>query len=135
MIKLLDSFPTELKKQVSKNSPSNRKYNKNKKKIKYSKQHKVQVSNKNTSTEGINKPTVYAFDTIKKLPLNTKRQISSAMAQLFNVKGTSFEDKEKAYKKIITLSKEFGICTMGLTDKYNEYLSSINSIESEAEKN
>ena len=66
----------------------------------------------------------FAFPRVKKLPLETKRNVLSAMTHLFNVKNIKPEEMELAYKKIIKKAELFEICTMVFISKYESYLSS-----------
>ena len=101
MSKLIDSFPEELRKQVT--TPVS--------------------SRKNRKSNKINKldqKRQYAFPKIKKLPLETKRNVLSALNHFDNVSKVSEEDKKTAYKKIIKAAESFEICTMGFIDKYKD---------------
>jgi hypothetical protein len=62
----------------------------------------------------------YAYPKVKKLPLETKRNVLSAMTHFDNVKGTTEQDKAAAYKKIIEVARYFEICTMGFKDKFKD---------------
>jgi len=113
MVKLFESFPQELKDKVQdkdlKAKPSSTEekvsnYKKlNKKKIKIAKE--------------------YAFTNLKKLPLDGKRQVLSAMEHLLKVKKVSEQEIEEAYKKILKVAESYEICTMGFNSKFEQYLS------------
>ena len=90
-MKLLEFFPSELKKQLSKRQEFGRK-------------------------DSI-KEEDFAFPKVRKLPLVSHRNILSAMTHFFNVKGVNAEDRKEAYKKIIERSGAFKICTMGFIER------------------
>lgn len=67
--------------------------------------------------------TDFAFPKVKKLPLETHRNVQSAITHFFNVKGVSKEDRAEAYKKILAKAEYFEICTMGFKKEYEQYFS------------
>lgn len=105
MSKLYDVFPDELRKLTSDSKPNKKK--------------KVSNTNHYRNTKKQSNVT-YAFPKVKKLPLETKRNILSAMNHFENVKKVNNEDKKLAYKKIIKAAESFEICTMGFIDKYKD---------------
>jgi hypothetical protein len=115
MAKLFDVFPDALKQQVAEHRMSQIK-----KRKKYNDLRKKKPG----------REKVYAFRRVKKLPLETKRNVLSAMTHFANVKNVSEAEKVSAFKKIIKSAKRFEICTMGFIEKYDEYVSMINSKES-----
>ena len=72
----------------------------------------------------------FAFDRAKKLPLETRRNVLSALNHFFNVKNVTKEEKEIAYKKVIKKAEFFKLCTMAISKQYESYVLSSNSIES-----
>jgi hypothetical protein len=90
-MKLLDLFPEELKKQVSR------------------------------EVSGIKKERVkdidYAFSRARKLPLISQRNILSAMTHFYNVKNVTDAERIDAYKKILERAEIFKICTMGFIEQ------------------
>jgi len=105
MSKLFDSFPHELKETVFEfRAEQLKKGNKFKRLSK-------------------NKIQQYAYSGVHKLPLDTKRQVLSAINHFDNVKKISEDDKYAAFKKIIKAAETFGICTMGFREKYAKYQS------------
>lgn len=88
----MDCFPEELKRQVSENITEN----------------SIKLE--------------YAFPRLKKLPLNSKRNLISAINHFFNVKGTTLPEKREAYKKILNKAKVFEICTMGFIEQCKNLL-------------
>ena len=97
MSKLFDLFPQELKDQVV--------------------QYKLE---KNKIVQ-----KVHAFQRVRKLPLESIRNVQSAMTHLLNVKGVTKEEIAEAYKKIIEKAEEFKICTMGFKKEYEQYLNTL----------
>jgi len=98
MPKLFESFPEDLKKLAAAAKKS-----KNSNKIK-----KLNISK------------TYAFPKVRKLPLETRRNVLSAINHFDNVTKISEQDKQLAYEKIIKAAESFGICTMGFIDKYKD---------------
>lgn len=89
MQKLSDFFPKELNKLVEKNF------------------------NKSIELKNID----YAFLKQRKLPLESKRNILSAIEHFFNVKNTSIEDKVLAYQKILKKAEIYNICTIDFIEQ------------------
>lgn len=63
----------------------------------------------------------FAFESVKKLPLVSKRNVLSALNHFFNVKDVSDLDREVAFKKIVDKAKHYEICTMGFSKQYEDY--------------
>jgi hypothetical protein len=103
MVRLFEYFPKELKTNVLQAKA-------------------LELLNKR-GKKGENK-VEFAFPRVKKLPLETKRNVLSAMTHFFNVKNVNSEDMGIAYKKIIKKAELFEICTMVFISKYENYLSS-----------
>lgn len=93
MIKLYDVFPPELKERILQNKIDDIRSRANK------------SPKKPENLE-------YAFPRLKKLPLETKRNVQSAMTHFPNVKGGTEEEKTEAVKKIIKKAEEYQLCTM-----------------------
>lgn len=66
------------------------------------------------------KPKDYAFKRLQKLPLDTKRNVLSALNHFFNVKGPTKEERSEAFKKILKKAEDYQICTMGFIKQYEE---------------
>jgi hypothetical protein len=113
MTKLFESFPQELKEKVTKKEESKPLKSKGKKPYKNSKIGKKKPK----------EAKEYAFSKIKKLPLDTQRQVLSAMEHLLKVKNVSESEIGEAYKKILKCADSYGICTMGFNSKFEQYLS------------
>lgn len=96
MVKLFEYFPKELKTTA------------------------LKLFNKKREVNSIE----FAFPRVKKLPLETKRNVLSAITHFFNVKNVNSGDMEEAYKKILKKAELFEICTMVFISKYESYLSS-----------
>jgi len=105
MTKLFEAFPQELKEEVVSFRLTKKKKGKNTRKL----------SKKR-----------YAFEKIKKLPLESERNVISAMNHFANVKGASEEERAQAYEKIIKVAELFKICTMGFREKYSQHSLSTN---------
>lgn len=104
MTKFFDLFPQELKDQV----------------IDYRlKGKKKPIVKAHPGKPGSNS---FAFTKIKKLPLETERQVLSALNHFYNVAGVSEDERREAFKKIIDKADYFKICTMGFRNKYSQYL-------------
>lgn len=100
MVKLKDFFPEELKHPIKKEKISSN----NVKKL----QEKDNIE--------------YAFPTVHKLPLQTKRNVLSAFSQFLNVKNVTEVDRAEAFKKIIKKAELFDVCTMVFNKQYESYL-------------
>lgn len=105
MVKLFDYFPRELKEKIIEDKIN---------KIKTS-------SNKD-----------FSFTRVKKLPLDSKRQVLSAINHFFNVKGVTDLELDEAYKKIIQKANFFEICTIAFSKQYEAYKLSPRSKESKS---
>lgn len=112
MNKLFDYFPQNLKESV----------------VEYRISTTKAINRKNTVTPTVT--TDFAFPKVKKLPLESKKNILSAITHFFNVKGVSTEDRASAYKKIIQKAGIYEICTIVFVKQYEAYLENINSNES-----
>jgi len=64
----------------------------------------------------------YTFPRVKKLPLETKRQVLSALNHFYNVKGVNKEEIEVGSKKVIQRAKIFEICTIAFLKQFEAYL-------------
>lgn len=104
MSTLFDVFPAELKEKIIEQRIAERKF-------KSKKQLKPDTTLKN-----------YAFQRIKKLPLENQRNVLSALTHFFNVKGVTLEDRQEAYKKVILKAEQYEICTMGFIEQFEQYL-------------
>jgi len=111
MVKLFDTFPDELKEQV--NNYRTKQFKKNKKSNK----------DRTLSKKQSNSVATYAYDSVKKLPLDNERQTSSAIKHFLDVKRVTDEDRRVAHKKILKAADRYGICTMGFNSKFELYLS------------
>lgn len=121
MDKLFDLFPVELQEEVIAYRL---------KKVSDKPENKPNSNNKLAKSD-----VVYAFSRLKKLPLDTERNLKSAMAQLWNVKNATDADRAEAVEKIINLAKCFNVCTMGFLERYEQSKGAIlnnNSTESKA---
>ena len=119
MEKLFHQFPLELKQEVVE-------YRKSKYKSK-----KKSNKPKNLSKKSKTKVKEYAFPELKKLPLDTERQIKSALHDFDKVKGVTLVQKREAYEKIINSANRYSICTMVLSSKFEHCLFNPDSKEPE----
>ena len=103
MCKLFDVFPQELKEKVVEA------------RISEMRAKKVEPKKDDVKTD-------FAFPKVKKLPLETHRNVQSSITHFFNVKGVSVQDRKEAYKKILAKAEYFKICTMGLVKEFEQYL-------------
>lgn len=119
MVKLFDLLPLELKQEVVEYRKSQYKNNKK--------------SNKNKNLSKSSKPKLknFAFPSAKKLPLDTERQVKSAIHDFDKVKGVTLEEQREAYKKIINSANRYSICTMVLSSKFEHCLFNPDSKEPE----
>jgi len=82
---------------------------------------------KKSKSQSHNKPKQavkdYAYPKLKKLPLETRRNILSAISHFDKVRGATDADKVIAFKKIIQKAKKMEICTMGFYKQYGNVLS------------
>jgi len=60
----------------------------------------------------------FAFIIKKKLPLQSKRQVFSAIKDFFNIKNTSPEETSQAFKKILYKADVYQICTIAFSKRY-----------------
>jgi hypothetical protein len=91
---LFDLFPLELKEEV--------------------------VNLRLSKVKQISKPKEFAFPRLKKLPLDSKRNILSALNHFFNVKGPTEQERAEAFKKVLNKAEEYQICTMGFNKQYTD---------------
>lgn len=117
MVKLFEVFPDQLKQQVVE-----ARIEKSKKRSK----------NKTLNSKRKNSGKLYAFSRIKKLPLESKRNVLSALNHFWNVKNVTDPERAQAFKKIVKYAKQFEICTMGFREKYEAYSSNTDSQKSKA---
>lgn len=104
MPKLFDFFPPELQKEfVARNPALQKKFQAPKPLNKVIKSHS------------------YAYPAKKKLPLDTSRQVQSAMSYFDKVAGVNELDKVEAFKKIIEKAEIFKVCTIVFKTKYPSY--------------
>lgn len=82
-----------------------------------------------TLTKTVQKPQKieYAFDSIKKLPINSKDQVKSAIQAFFTIKVNNNQEVETAFKKIIAKANIFNICTIIFNKQYHENFLNKNS--------
>lgn len=119
MVKLFDLLPVELKHEVAEYRKTLHKGDK--------KLNKSSKLAKSPSKKGKN----FAFVKAKKLPLDTERQVKSAINDFGKVKSVSLEEKQEAYKKIINSANRYSICTMVLSSKFEHCLFNTDSKEPE----
>jgi formylmethanofuran dehydrogenase subunit E len=117
MIKLFDSFPKELKEEVVKY------------RLEHNKSKNSKRNSKKTKKVASEPAKEYAYEGVKKLPLDTKRQVQSAMDQLLNVRKVSHTQIEQAHKKISKCAESYGLCTIVFNSKFERYLSTKNANE------
>lgn len=122
MVKFFEHFPQELKQEVVEY-----------RKAQYKKTQKSQKPNKSSKLEHnpSKKVSNFAFSKAKKLPLDTERQVKSAISDFDKVKGVSLEEQRDAYKKIINSANVYSICTIVLSSKFEHCLFNADSKESE----
>jgi hypothetical protein len=113
MVKLSDFFPPELKSQGTILSPPP------------SKLYKHLKSNNNLSENNPTKSHSYAYPHRRKLPLDTSRQVESAITYFDKVVGVSDLDKVEAFKRIIEKAEIFKVCTIVFKTKYPSYFQSM----------
>lgn len=111
MTKFFDLFPQELKDEVIDYRLRGMK-----------KRRKANKRGAPLKTETQPKSTNFAFPRLRKLPLDTHRQVLSALNHFPNVAGPTEEERGEAFKKIIEKASSFEICTMGFRTKYSQYL-------------
>jgi len=107
MTKLFDLFPIELQDQVMQSKLTGFKSNK---------------PNKPNKSKNLSPNQTYAFARLRKLPLESDRQILSALNHFGNVASCSEDEKKEAFYKILSHADKFKICTMGFKTKYGQYL-------------
>lgn len=112
MTKMFDIFPQELKERVVES------------RLEKIKQTRL------TSLKGKDNLKDFAFPRVRKLPLETKRNVLSAITHFLNVKGVNPDEISEAFKKIIQKAKTFEICTIVFVKQYEAYLENVNSNES-----
>lgn len=64
----------------------------------------------------------FAYTRIRKLPLETYRNVLSAITHFSNVKNVSEEERKEAFKKILVKATQFKICTIEFVKKYEQYV-------------
>lgn len=69
----------------------------------------------------------YAFLRLKKLPLDTHKNVLSAIIHFYNVKNVSEGERKEAFKKICNKAAQFEICTIEFLKKYEQYMDSAQS--------
>jgi hypothetical protein len=111
MTTLFDIFPQKLKESVVE-----------------ARFNKIKQNSNRTAPNAVLKD--FAFPRVKKLPLETKRNVLSAVTHFFNVKGITEVEKSEAFKKIIQKAQTFEICTIVFLKQYEAYLENVNSNES-----
>ena len=107
MNRLFDCFPQELKERV--------------------------VEHRIAQIRSSKKEIDYAFPRARKLPLETQRNVLSAITHLFHVKGVSPAEVEVGYKKIVDKASTMGLCTIELFKQYEQYKTN-NALESQKVK-
>lgn len=116
---LFNYFPTKLKQQLAnKEIKSDKKVVLNS--VKSNKKSKIilgskLLDNSKNLVSNINKKQEvkeFAFEKSKKLPLNTKQQVLSAIVSFWKVKNVDKNEKQKGFEKILKKSHFFNICTM-----------------------
>jgi hypothetical protein len=117
--RLFDLFPVALKEEVFQNRKNQ---NKN----------KVQRS----SSQGLVpvKSSEYAFERLKKLPLDSLRQVQSALNHFFNVKGVTPGDLDIAFEKVKGKANQLGLCTMGLCRQYEAFKAELSQKDLKADE-
>lgn len=113
--KLFEVFPLELQKVVVDKyiKDSKEKHSKDKGKDKDKSFKKVLGSNSKIKKTIKKEVKEYAFNKSKKLPLDTKNQVLSAIKFFWKVKNVDQYEKEEGFHKIVKKCEIFSICTMG----------------------
>lgn len=122
--KLFDYFPKELKKVVVEKFIEDSKKKRLDEKVSTEKVIKTSPTSKSpqTKSKGNTSSNIktrtrevkeFAFDKHKKLPLDTKQQVLSALVAFWKVKNIDKYEKLEGFQKILKKCEFFNICTMG----------------------
>jgi hypothetical protein len=109
---LKDFFPEQLVKLCNENEKLDKKSNSF---------HTKKITQKNVKNQVVN-TIEYAYSGVRKLPLETYRNILSAITHFNNVKNVSEEERKEAFKKILVKAIQFKICTIEFVKKYEQYV-------------